>query len=576
MKQNVYKQENKRIRLWLVLSLLLYITIECISSLGIGQRILYLGHHMDIFLINYLMILIITAPCLLFPKMLFVFNVFAIGLMTLTYTSRILMSVRGLPLRWADFFIMKEGLSIADKYMSLPVILLIGTLIVLALLFLVKSYSYHIEIKRPGILISFLMVISCMNIVVIAQVEKVDNIIQIESSSEEIVANNSTDITEEGMVYGFITSYESNSGYKPEDYTQEKIDEIKKDLPEIAVETKGDTNFIFLQVESFIEPYSLKGIEYSTEPIPYMRKYLNGSNSGILQMPDMNTARTEFEILTGMRIADLFKYEVPYTSEKLDGRPIESIAQILKGQGYHTTALHNNNAAFYSRDTNYNLLGFDHFIPLEEMEGIEYSGDWPKDEVLLPYIKGALQNTPEKDFVFAVTVGTHSSYRYDYTNEASIVHVGGSVGQEAINQVQDYIDRLHETDAFIGELAEFVEESTEPTVLVVYGDHIPALDAITLDETYPKYEVPYFIVSNKPLQEGSHDEVLPAYRLYTEVLKRTQIEGGIIAKMHNTFKTDEAYYEKLNLISYDMLMGSEYITEGKNPYITTDLIIGTP
>lgn len=576
MKQNVYKQENKRIRLWLVLSLLLYITIECISSLGIGQRILYLGHHMDIFLINYLMILIITAPCLLFPKMLFVFNVFAIGLMTLTYTSRILMSVRGLPLRWADFFIMKEGLSIADKYMSLPVILLIGTLIILALLFLVKSYSYHIEIKRPGILISFLMVISCMNIVVIAQVEKVDNIIQIESSSEEIVANNSTDITEEGMVYGFITSYESNSGYKPEDYTQEKIDEIKKDLPEIAVETKGDTNFIFLQVESFIEPYSLKGIEYSTEPIPYMRKYLNGSNSGILQMPDMNTARTEFEILTGMRIADLFKYEVPYTSEKLDGRPIESIAQILKGQGYHTTALHNNNAAFYSRDTNYNLLGFDHFIPLEKMEGIEYSGDWPKDEVLLPYIKGALQNTPEKDFVFAVTVGTHSSYRYDYTNEASIVHVGGSVGQEAINQVQDYIDRLHETDAFIGELAEFVEESTEPTVLVVYGDHIPALDAITLDETYPKYEVPYFIVSNKPLQEGSHDEVLPAYRLYTEVLKRTQIEGGIIAKMHNTFKTDEAYYEKLNLISYDMLMGSEYITEGKNPYITTDLIIGTP
>jgi hypothetical protein len=569
LQKYTYKKEYACIRMWLTLNLLLYITIECISSLDILERFSYLAMHLDIFLVNYILLLIITCPCLLFPKMPFVFNLFAVGILTITCASRILMIIRGLPLTWPDFFIAKEGLSIANKYLSPEILLLIIVLACMGLILLKKSYACRIDIHHPRKIVSFIIVITSLNIGIVSEARKIDNTITPEQSM---------DYHEEGMVYSFVSSYETSNDIVPEDYNEDNLKQLRAELNSVSVPvlTNKNPNIIFLQVESFIDPLTLKGITYSQDPIPNMRKYMTGDWSGYMEAPGINTARTEFEILTGIRIADLFKYEVPYTSEALDGRPIESIAQLLrKDKGYHTTAIHNNEASFYDRNRIYSPLGFNHFISLESMEGVEYTKNWPKDKVLLNYIEKTIQDTPNRDFIFTVTVGTHSSYDYDYEANESGIIISGDAEENVLNQTQDYIDRFWETDQFIGDLIDYVNNLEEPTILVAYGDHIPALDLITFDKTYIKNQTPYFVVSNYILR-GKADAVIPAYRLYTQILNAVGIQGGIISSVHNAFKEEEEYFSNLDLVGYDMLIGSKYITEGKDIYQNTELQIKIP
>ncbi|WP_054739224.1 LTA synthase family protein [Cellulosilyticum ruminicola] len=631
-----YRNDQERIELWMSLSLLLYITIECISATSLKTCFSYLLTHMDVFLMNYLIVLVVTAPCLLFNKMLFVFNILSITLIILTYTNRVMLVIRGLPLRWADFFILKDGLTIANKYVSVPLVVLIILLLGGMTLFLTKTYKIQHELYRPKVIVTFVVIMTLLNTIAITEVGKADVIaesideIWIETTEEMAACENpsaleeikekiekleamsqkvtligrttanmqkeSEDVTkeyeEDGFLYSFLASYESQIAYEPKDYSAESLREIKEkikaQMKEEPVKEKCiKPNIIFLQVESFIDPYSLKGVSYDKDPVPNMRPYIEGKNGGILKMPDINTARTEFEILTGIRISDLFPAEVPYTSSKLDDRALESAAQLLRGIGYHTTAIHNNNSNFYKRSENYNKLGFEKFIPLEGMKNVTYAQDWPKDEVFLPYIKETINNCVEPSFIFAVTVGTHSSYHYDYISKQKEVNVRSQeqlndldmlvpvISKAAVNQVQDYVDRLHDTDKTIGRLIKFVEENKEPTVLVVYGDHIPTMDVITMDDTYPRYEVPYFIVSNQDIPKGivSKTEIRAAYTLYPSLFEMYHLPKGIIGSAQKCFTDEQDYNEKLNLIGYDLVLGEGYLTNKNTLYKSTKLIV---
>ncbi len=568
LRKNTYQEEYARIKIWLFLSVLLYITIECISSFNVLERFQYLLGHPDIFLINYIILLIITCPCLLFHKVTFIFNLFAVGVLSLAYASRILMAIRGLPLRWPDFFIAKEGLSIASKYLSSDIILLIIMLIVMGLLLLAKSYSCQLNICHPRVIVCFIILTTSLNLAFVAKAHK----------SDDLDIKSSVDYGQEGMIYSFVSSYEASSESTPENYNEEslRVLEMKLKRQSAGITGSENPNIIFLQVESFIDPLELKGITYSRDPIPHMRKYMSGDWSGYIEVPGINTARTEFEILTGMRIDDLFKYEVPYTSDALDGRPIESIAQLLKKhKNYHATAIHNHEGSFYQRDEIYGYLGFDHFIPIEYMEGAQYTKNWPKDNILLKYIQHTLESTLNPDFIFAVTVGTHSSYDYDYKENTSGITIIGDLEEPIRHQIQDYMDRLSETDQFVGDLIATIQQIQEPTVLVVYSDHIPALDVITYDKEYIKDQVPYFIVSNYQLT-GKSEPLIPTYRVYTDLFRIVGLPGGIMSSVHNVFKESVDYYDQVNLAAYDLLMGERYLTKKKDLYKISDLHLGTP
>ena len=61
-------------------------------------------------------------------------------------------------------------------------------------------------------------------------------------------------------------------------------------------------------------------------------------------------------------------------------------------------------------------------------------------------------------------------------------------------------------DTFIGDLIDAIEEADEPTVMIIYGDHIPALDV--KEENYKLdnlYQTRYVIWDNIGLEKKDRD-----------------------------------------------------------------------
>ena len=103
---------------------------------------------------------------------------------------------------------------------------------------------------------------------------------------------------------------------KPANYTEETIDTINDNVTTepTTVDSSDMPNIIFMQLETFIDPYELNFLSYSEDPIPNFHKLMGNYTSGYLTVPVVGagTANTEFEVLTGMGIRFFGLGEYPY------------------------------------------------------------------------------------------------------------------------------------------------------------------------------------------------------------------------------------------------------------------------
>ena len=92
-------------------------------------------------------------------------------------------------------------------------------------------------------------------------------------------------------------------------------------------------------------------------------------------------------------------------------------------------------------------------------------------------------------------------------------------------------------DAFLGELIEEMEDWDEPVVLVLYGDHLPALGIEDEDlRTGDMYQTSYVIWNNFGLDMQGGD--LQAFQLSAYVLGQLGIENGVLNRFHQNFGPD--------------------------------------
>ena len=77
------------------------------------------------------------------------------------------------------------------------------------------------------------------------------------------------------------------------------------------------------------------------------------------------TCDVEFEALTGYSVSYLPNGSKPYQQHVT--KPLFSLPNYLKTQGYQTAAVHCFWAKYWSRDTAYPNLGLDTFVSLEKM-----------------------------------------------------------------------------------------------------------------------------------------------------------------------------------------------------------------
>ena len=394
------------------------------------------------------------------------------------------------------------------------------------------------------------------------------------------------------------------------------------DTPE--TEETFTPNIVFVQLESFFDVNRIAGITYSENPLPIFTHLKETCASGLLSVPSIGagTANTEFEVLTGMNLDDFGAGEYPYKTI-LRRTCAESVAYNLKKLGYTAHAMHNNTGTFYDRDLIYPSLGFDTYTSLEHMQNVDYNPlGWAKDAVLTEEILTCMESTAAQDLVFAVSVQAHGKYpeeaetgnendAYELddffdrlfakdegeqeedsaqgghtTGNASTVltpedllaqhiSVEGIEDKALATQYTYYVNQLNEVDAFIGALLAAFSGYEEPVMLVLYGDHLPALPLPTgtLSDGTTPYQTDYVIWKNYE-ENTPKAKNLEAFSLAAEALGTANIKEGLITALHQTMQDKEDYLASLELLEYDMLYGEQTVWGGINPYLPTDMRLG--
>ena len=560
--------------------------VEAFSHYKSLPQLLHVIRHPLVFLANMLIVSILFIPAILFRKRVFAFIMAAVVWLTVGVVDFIVLHNRVTPFNANDFKMIDDALNVVVHYFTVPQIIMVVVAIIFGIFVIFFSAIKSPKTAKP---VPFKTSIPLCAALIGLHIMLISGSVRV-GILERTFPNLANAYQDYGLPYCFTFSIVDKGIKKPSDYSKGRVNQVIDKLPSSTPTPSKEPdkvddslpNVIVIQLESFFDPKRIDGIRFETDPIPNFTRLFNHYSSGYLTVPSISagTANTEFEVLTGMNMADFGTGEYPYRTI-LQTTTTESLAYNLKNHGYACHAIHNNTASFYGRDVVFSNLGFDDFDSIETMTGVERNAlNWAKDKVLYPEIVTALDSTPGPDFVFAVSVQGHGKYPDEeiLENTVTLNRLTAAFDDSTIYGLRYYTSQLNEMDAFVGSLLSYLAERKEKTVLVLYGDHLPGFD---FEEDSLKFgsllQTEYVIWSNYPMETVHKD--LYAYQLAAYVQERIGLHEGYLTRLHQAHLHDEApvsdtYLSELQVLSYDMLYGEQYCWDGVNPYKPTELRFG--
>lgn len=571
---------NPWVRLGL-LALLLNFINECLSRHSFIKGLIYFGSHPLAFLFNSFMIFFTLSIAMLFKKRVFATFFISALWFGLGVTNFVIRSSRKSPFAASDFRNLTEGLKVIQKYYTIPQIVILCLVIaaLVACIIFIAIRTPKVKQKINYLLSALVIAVSFGMIMIINYVSNATGLIPRQFGN--LVRAYDT----YGFGYMFSCSLFRNGVSKPKDYSPGKVNDVVDSVDNNDKNNndndKNDIdkpNIIFLQLESFFDATNVKGLEFSEDPIPNIRKLYEKFPGGYLSVPSFGagTANTEFETMTGMNLDDFGPGEYPYKTV-LQSTACESICYYLSNYGYTATALHDNTGGFYDRNKVFSRLGFDSFVSIEYIEKYEKNPiGWVKDKCLTDEIVGILDSTGTPDYIYTISVQGHGDYPENTDGLDLPIKVTNNDVTGNPNGFEYYVNQTHEMDAFVAELIDALSKRDEKTILVIYGDHLPTFD-ITDDDLKNGdiYQTQYVIWNNYNLQIENKD--LQAYQLSAYLMKNLGMKGGVISRLHMSHfdkEDNEEYLSNLKLLEYDILYGNCQAYEGVNPYKITNMKMG--
>lgn len=598
--------------LWV--SLALNLLIEIMSRRSIFRAIGYLFTNPLVFLYNSIIILCTISFALFFRRRMFAFTMISMVWLAVGITDFILLQFRTTPFTATDLKLLKSAIDIWDYYLKFYHIILI---VVVVILLVVGSVFIFKKSKKHPRSLSIVKLILYPAITIISTFA-----LTYAGLGTGLLARNFGNLSNAfhsyGLPYCFVNSIINTGVDKPDIYTpivvEKIVDAVEEGkvvyssditptlmpeatpsltpsptpslIPTPAISSSVPTtvaddktpNIIMLQLESFFDPTRIIGTNYTSDPISTFRSLKENYSSGYLSVPSIGagTANTEFEVLTGIDLDFFGPGEYPYKTI-LQDNTCESVSYNLKPLGYSTHAMHNNTGTFYDRHLVFSHLGFDTFTSVEYMQNVDVTPTkWAKDAVLVPEILKVLNSTPNQDFIYTISVQGHGSYPESAVLEDPYIDVTLSedLSDSLYYPLVYYVNQIYEMDQFIKKLIEELSKRDEKTILVMYGDHLPGFQIDETDLTDGNlFNSEYIIWSNYELEKVNQD--IEAYQLTATLLDKLDIHEGLITKLHQTQKDSDIYLDELQVLAYDMLYGDLKSFNGVNPYIATDLKMGT-
>lgn len=415
---------------------------------------------------------------------------------------------------------------------------------------------------------------------------------------------NSYNYNKNGFIAAFTINAVRMNIKSPTDYSQEMIRSLLDGFYETPM-TGEAFDIIVVLSESFFD-VRLLDVEFSSNPLPNFDRITQkpAVYSGMVYTTALfaNTARPEFDILTGLTTDNLPSGTIPFG---LMTREMPTYVSNYRDAGYQTIAIHPHTASFYTRDIGYPLIGFDEFlcssILWERFDTLEmWRERFVSDMSLIQPIKEVLDNADVPIFLWVITMQNHHPFSMVEGEQARIEVTSETLDADTLRIVKGYTQGLYEADKMLGALTDYIDEREQPTVLLFFGDHLPTLRGLeayiqsgfvcggaldSMENRMRLYSTPFLIYSNHELKpdilvRGTDNHVSTYYllALIAEMtgFQRTQYMNFLL----DFFPRVPFYNSELNqprtedieelsramaLITYDRLVGNMYSSQPEPP-----------
>ena len=250
---------------------------------------------------------------------------------------------------------------------------------------------------------------------------------------------------------------------------------------------RENPNVIYIMNESLKDFSTFEEIGLSEDPLPYIHSLQGQDNTifGNLHVDVFGgrTAITEYEVQTGNSMFFLPRNSVPYALYIKGPQP--ALTWNMIDMGYSgNVAFHPHHASGYSRPRAYPYLGFQRFVAIEdirdELQPEDYLRSWVSDSADFRYIEKLYEEAKAEDqnapfYMFNVTMQNHGSYMKDFDNFVQDIEINGEKFKNlnAISETKQFINLTQYTDEAFHELTDYFSKVKEPTILVMFGDHLP-------------------------------------------------------------------------------------------------------
>ncbi len=562
MKKIIDAVFSKPITFIAVLSVIINVCIEVLSRDSLSSFLSYITQSPITFLCNTAIIMLTLSISLLFKRRIFIISAITILWVALGIANKFMLVSGNTPLTIFHIANFGSAIKLSSIYMTIFEIVLLFLAIIAAILlgcFLWKKMPKAYRNMKKA-LFSIVTLFAICSFIGFNASATAPDFSDLSSAYEKY-----------GFAYCFSYSVLNMGIAQPQEYSPEAVEEIveKINIEDTVPEIRP--NIIFVQLESFFDVKTLKNIELKADPVPNFTKLKEDFPSGYLKVSSIGggTSNTEFEVMSGISLSNFGIGEYPYLTY-LSENTCETVMRNLSEYGYTSTAIHSYTGTFYQRHEVFKKLGFDRFVSEEFMNIKERNPlTWAKDSQFLPYIKESLTSTEGPDLIYAITVQAHGKYIAEECENPFIIN--SNIDKIIENQMNYYIDQINEVDMFIADLVEEYSEYDEPTVIVFFGDHLPALE---IKDEYLEngdiYKTEYVIWSNFELE--AEDKDVEADMLSARVTSLLGMTNGTINKLNTYFGEDEDFKTMSNMLAYDILYGKNYANAQK--YEPTNMKMG--
>ena len=336
-----------------------------------------------------------------------------------------------------------------------------------------------------------------------------------------------------GSTLSFAITLKNSRVVKPSGYDPDTVHAIMENYPSDEAVTASEVsektpNVIIIMNESFTDLSVYGDLGTNEDFMPFFRSLKENTIHGWMESSVFggSTADSEFECLTGFTMNYLPFHSVPYRS--VIRQEIPSLAYYFKSLGYGgISAFHPGMRDSYNRDKVYPLLGFDKHIALDDLKDPERIRDYVSDSYDYRILEEEYEQFRKSSgnqpfFCFNVTIQNHGAY----TLSTGKVDHGITIDDEENNEetALQFVNLMKYSDDALEELIDYYSNIDEETVIMLFGDHHPKLnaefydvmreknsDASGLEWATIRHSVPFMIWANYDIEEEEDVKISANY-----------------------------------------------------------------